>query len=189
MKIFFTFSSKGLKEFEQEYKNILNELKSENIVVVDTYNKNYLEEKPYLQKIENLNLSENTYRYAHDSAIRKAIIQCDAVIIEASCPSFRVGFEAFFSLSQQKPVLVLSKFNNYGRLIDQPHFFGAKYTDVSLSDEISKFIKQVNEFKLRNRFNLFISDNQKDYLEKEAKRNGISMSDYVRNLIDHDENR
>lgn len=186
MKIFFAIPKGGLDTLEKTYKKIIEELKREKVSVITQYEKNYLNKEPRLKPIKDLVFSEDEYRYAHDTAVRKAIFRCDAVVVEASYPSFRLGFETFFALSQQKPVLVLSKIRNYGHLVDQPHFFGAKYTGFTLPDEIKKFIKHVREYKLRNRFNLFISDNHKDYLEKAAKQYGISMSDYVRKLIDND---
>jgi hypothetical protein len=124
----------------------------------------------------------------HDSAVKRAIFRADAMVIEASEPSFRLGFEAFFALSQQKPVLVLSRSRDYSHLIDQPNLFGAKYTDFTLPDEIEKFLRHVKENKLRNRFNLFISDAQRKHIEQSAKFYNVSKSDYVRKLIEADVN-
>lgn len=187
MKIFFTVSKSGIKNHLGDYKKVLKELGNQRVKVEATLIKTYLK-KPFLKKIPELVNQEGSYKYVHDSAIRKAIIWSDAVIIEASYPSFRLGFEAYFALAQQKPVLILSKTRNYGNLIDQPNFFGAKYTDFTLPDEIEKFIRHVREYKLRNRFNLFISDKHKVHLEKMAVIQGVSMSDYVRKLVERDMN-
>ena len=55
--------------------------------------------------------------------------------------------------------------------------------------KIQKFLRHVKQFKLRNRFNLFISDTQREHLEKVAKQNNVSKSDYVRKLIEGDINK
>ncbi len=186
MKIFLTVSKTGVSEFNLAYEEILKELERQGSRVEATFSKSYLNSTPKLKTVKNLASSEEAYRFAHDKAVRQAIFRADAVVIEASYPSFRLGFEAFIALSRQKPVLVLSKFHNYGHLIDQPNFFGAKYTDFTLPDEIGKFLRHVKKHKLRNRFNLFISDDHKRQIAEGAKRYNVSMSDYLRRLIEID---
>lgn len=186
MKIFLTVSKTGVKKYHRKYYAVLQELERQGAIVEATFVKTYLNKKPNLKKVKDLSISENTYRHVHDFAVRKSIFRSDGVVIEASYPSFRLGFEAFYALSQQKPVLVLSTLNNYAHLIDQPNFFGSKYSDFTLPDEIEKFINHVKKYKLRNRFNLFISEKQKEHLGNLSRRYGVSMSDYLRGLIDKD---
>lgn len=186
MKTFFTFSRSALEKHPEVFARVLSELEKQNIEVETTVRKDHF--PPEFKNIDKtvISLSEDKYRYVHDKSIRQAIFRTDAVVIEASYQSFRLGFETFYALSQHKPVLVLSKFRNYSNLIDQPHFFGAKYTNFTLPDEIEKFKRHVENYKLRNRFNLFISDNHKQHLEKSAKHHSVSMSDFVRKLIEKD---
>jgi hypothetical protein len=187
MKVFLTVSRSGFPQLTDSCELIKTELKSHGVHVIATFDRSYWKGTPWEKIIDNLSVSEDKYRYIHDSAVRRAIFRSDAVVIEASYPSFRLGFEAFFALSQQKPVLVLSQSRNYGHLIDQPNLFGAKYTPFTLPDEIEKFLKHVRQHKLRNRFNLFISDHQRKHIEEAAKHYGVSKSDYIRKLIETDE--
>lgn len=186
MKIFLTVSKTGMDTFKKSYEAVLEELKAQGVHIEATFVKTYLGKMPSLKSVRNLANSEDTYRYVHDSAVRQAILRSDGVVIEASYPSFRLGFEAFFALSVQKPVLVLSLDHNYAHLIDQPHFFGARYTPFTLPDEIEKFLKHIRQYKLNNRFNLFISNTQKQLLEKAAAQHNVSKSDYIRKLIEKD---
>jgi hypothetical protein len=186
MKIFLTVSKTGLATFQKSYEAVLEELKAQGAQVETTLLKTHLNKTPALKAIKNLSTSEDVYRYVHDSAVRQAILRSDGVVIEASYPSFRLGFEAFFALSAQKPVLVLSLDRNYSHLIDQPHFFGAKYTQFTLPDEIEKFLRHIRQYKLNNRFNLFISDAQRQYIEKAATEHNVSKSDYIRKLVEKD---
>lgn len=186
MKIFLTVSKTGMTKYEKVYVAVFEELKTQGSQVEATFLKTHLNKTPKLKAIKDLTDSEDAYRYVHDSAVRQAIFRSDGVVIEASYPSFRLGFEAFFAVSVQKPVLVLSQDHNYAHLIDQPHFFGAKYTPFTLPDEIEKFFKHIRQYKLRNRFNLFISDAHKQFLEKTAAQHKLSKSDYVRKLIEKD---
>ena len=186
MKIFLTVSKTGMSKYEKAYVAVLEELKAQGAQVEATFVRTYLNKTPKLKTVKDLTDSEDAYRYIHDSAVRQAILRSDGVVIEASYPSFRLGFEAFFAVSAQKPVLVLSQYRNYAHLIDQPHFFGAKYIPFTLPDEIEKFLRHIRKYKLNNRFNLFISDNQRQYIEKAAAQYNVSKSDYVRKLIEKD---
>lgn len=186
MKIFYTVSKSGLGTMRDTFMAVLTQLRQQGVNVEATIDKSYWKGSRWAKTNEDLTVSEDTYRFIHDSAVRRAIIRADGVVIEASFPSFRLGFEAFFALSIQKPVLVLSRERNYGKLIDQPNFFGAKYTDFTLPDEIENFLRHVRRFKLRNRFNLFLSDTHRGHLAEAAKRYNISMSDYIRKLIEQD---
>ena len=186
MKIFFTHSKTGRHKFAKINKLVLDELHKRKVKTITTVDRRYLSNRPELLKIKNLSESEDEYKYVHDSLIKRAIFVSDAVVIEASYPSFRLGFETHFALSQRKPVLVLSLKRNYANLIKNPNFFGAKYNEFTLPDEIEKFIAHVKKYKLRNRFNLFISDGEKEYLQRVSKINSISMSSYLRKLIQQD---
>jgi len=185
MKIFLTVSKTGLSKYLKDYEKVFDELTSHKIKLVASF-KTYPEK---LAKIRKQAKSKEKIKFVNDLIIRKDIFRSDAVIIEASYPSFRLGFETYYALSLQKPVLVLSKFHNYAHLVNQPNFFGAKYTDFTLPDEIEKFLKHVKHYNLRNRFNLFIADYHKLHLKESAKHYSVSMSDYVRKLIDKDINQ
>lgn len=189
MKIFLTVSRSASSELKEYCKAIKAELIQHGASVIATFDMSYRKGTP-LDKIDRSVVNDETKnRYMHDAAVKRAIFRADAMVIEASEPSFRLGFEAFFALSQQKPVLVLSRYRDYSHLIDQPNLFGAKYTDFTLPDEIEKFLRHVKENKLRNRFNLFISDAQRKHIEQSAKFYNVSKSDYVRKLIEADVNR
>lgn len=185
MKIFFTVSKSGRGKFSEANKLVLNEIKKHKVKVITTVGEEYLKNEDNLQN-RGVSESEDKYKYTHDTIVKRAIFVSDAVVVEASHQSFRLGFETHFALSQQKPVLVLSKERNYANLIKHPNFFGAKYTEFTLPDEIEKFVNHAKEYKLRNRFNLFISDKEKEYLRHLSKVNNISMSSYLRKLIQQD---
>lgn len=185
MKIFLTVSRTGMQKYQKNYEKILAELNRCGVDVFATFVRKYADQ---LEKYRKGAKTETARKYANDTAIRREISKADAVVIEASYPSFRLGFETFYALSLQKPVLVLAKDRDYSSLIDQPHFFGARYSDFTLPDEIEKFLRHVKENRLRTRFNLFISDKHREKLSARAKHFGVSMSDYVRKLIEKDLN-
>lgn len=186
MKIFFTVSRSGRHKYSSWNKLILNEIRKHKVQVITTVGRAYLADKPKLHSVKDLSVSEDKHKYVHDTTVKRAIFVSDAVVVEASYQSFRLGFETHFALSQQKPVLVLSQERNYASLIKHPNFFGAKYTKFTLPDEIEKFVTHAKKYKLRNRFNMFISDGEKGHLQTAAGTNNVSMSNYIRKLIQQD---
>ena len=184
-KIFYTVSKRNLESHFDEYLFVLNELKRfKDIKVVSTIEKTYLKNSKY-KKVKDLALKTSPeYRFIHSRNVRRAIYEADAVVIEASYQSFRLGFEAHYSVSLRKPTLVLSKFDDYGKLIDAPNFFGYKYTEFLLPDILEKFISYVKRNKLRERFNLFLSKEHKKILAENAKKLGVTQSEYIRMLIE-----
>ncbi len=187
MKIFYTVSRSGLhdgpKDIRQAYFKVLKMLEDQDVEVITTIRKQHYPRNLRILK-RDLTTATDKFRYINDKGVRKSILTSDGVIIEASYQSFRLGFEAMYATAHNKPVLVLSKYHDYSKLIDQPHFFGAKYTEFLLPDIIENFLKHIEQNKLRNRFNLFISDKHKAHLEKAAKYYGVSMSDYLHKLIE-----
>ena len=81
-----------MTKYEKTYLAALEELKAQGAKVEATLVRTYLDKTPKLKKILNLTNSEDSHRYVHDSAVRQAILRSDGVVIEASYPSFRLGF-------------------------------------------------------------------------------------------------
>lgn len=95
MKIFLTVSKSGFPKFAENCEQIMAELKNQGASVAATFDKSYKKGTPWKKVTEDLSTSEDSYRYVHDLTVKRAIFRADAVVIEASYPSFRLGFEAF----------------------------------------------------------------------------------------------
>jgi ribokinase len=80
---------------------------------------------------------------AHYEFIRKAIIDSDAVIVEASWEDFRVGHETSLALLYRKPVLALSQSLDLNRYIHHPGFHGIKYTANEIPRIVETFLTRV----------------------------------------------
>ena len=119
-------------------------------------------------------------------AIRKNILQADAVIIEVSFQDLQIGYETALAIAAKKPVLCLSIYEDFSQKIDNQYFFGAKYTELDVEEVVAEFVERVGKKTLGERFNLFLSAVQEEYLEHASREKGISKSEYVRNLIDKD---
>lgn len=184
MKIFFTASYYGKKNYQKEYDLVLNALENQNAKVISPEKANYLslltaqEKKAY-----------STPEMQHYFAIRKGIQAADAVVLEVSYQDFQVGFEAAYAVESKKYVLALSINQNYGQYLHHPLFHGAQYTQFTLDNQIEGFLHQVQQNQFPERFNFFLSSSQLTFLEEKAQQNGLNKSEFVRHLINKEMNR
>ena len=51
---------------------------------------------------------------------------------------------------------------------------------------MGEFVERVKKKRLGERFNMFLSTSQDQYLEKRAQEDGVTKSEYLRELIDQD---
>ncbi|MDQ6985932.1 MAG: CopG family transcriptional regulator [Candidatus Dojkabacteria bacterium] len=122
---------------------------------------------------------------AHFKGTKKVIQQADAIIIDNSHSSFRLGYEASIALNMHKPVLILSKEKDYSEFIQHPSLFGAKYNDTKgIKDNVDKFLNNVHKKMLSIRFNMYISKEQEEAIAKKASTEGLTKSEIIRILID-----
>jgi hypothetical protein len=181
MKIFFTCSYSGKKLYQKNFDAVIKAIEKNDVELITTERPAYIEigNKDRTKKIQNHNK-------LHYESIRRAIIESDAVIIDNSHESFRLGHEATLALSFNKPVLVLSVNRDMSMFIKHKNFSGAKYTPYNLQSIIDNFVKTAHKKLLSIRFNMFISEEQQNYLQKVANFENSTMSEYLRKLIEED---
>lgn len=177
MKIFFTASFEGKKKYQKSYDMILNYIEELGHEVVSPEKGNY---KKLLSK-KDLEQSEKAVHY---SAIKKGILWADAVVLEISTEDFQLGHEATLAIQNKKPVLCLSRDENYAEKIKDRYFFGGKYNQFNFEELIENFLTKVEKQSLNRRFNLFLSERQFELLQKKANENKVSISEYLRSLIE-----
>ena len=187
MKIFYTSAFRGNPQYK-DYVNQAHEVISrfKDVELISTEDKSYLHEHPELKSTSNLKHETESHRFIHYNSIKRGIFEADAVIIDATSSSFRLGHEATMSAQQGKPTLVLSQHKDYSNLIDYPNFFGAQYRRLTLEEIIQKFLKHAQRTVLKHRFNMFISENQKEFIEMQASKQGANRSQYLRSLVEAD---
>ena len=179
MKVFYTASFSGKKKYQKYYDLVLPAIEKNKVELIATEKGNY---KQILSQEEKAKLP--TERLIHYEAIRKGILWADAVIIEISHEDFQLGHEATLAIQAKKPVLCLSIHENFTEKINNPYFFGAKYNEYTVEEIIDGFIGRSAKHQLTQRFNLFLSPNQIQYLEKISKDKKLNKSEYFRSLID-----
>ncbi|HVX92903.1 MAG TPA: hypothetical protein VHA74_02190 [Candidatus Dojkabacteria bacterium] len=181
MKIFFTASFYGKKQYQKQYDLVLKTIQKYEKDIISPELGNYLKVLNDKQKLKLKNL-----RTIHYHAIRKDISQADVVIIEISYQDFQLGHEATLAIQSKKPVLCLSIHEDMSEKVKDPLFKGAKYNHSNLDSIIKKFLKDAQKSILNQRFNLFLSPAQEEYLNKVSKEKKLTKSAYIRSLIDQD---
>lgn len=160
MKVYFNASTKEKEEDLTVYQRIKNYLKRRNQEVFS----NPSSEK---EQINN-------------------ILQCDVAVIEGSYPStIQVGFETAMILEKGKPVIFLYKTGMSPFFINAIHSFKlikSEYSENNLEDTLDWCFEELEHISNR-RFTFFISPDIEDFLQKIAKRNKLSKSEFIRYLI------
>jgi hypothetical protein len=181
MRVFYTASYYGKEKFQKDYSLVLDTLKKQKIVLVGTEVGNYLNFLP--SRISGKIKDKNKLHY---EAVKYGIINSEAVVIESSFQDFQLGHEATLAILAKKHVLCLSTEEDFSEKIRNEYFHGAKYNKNNIDEIVTNFINTVQQEKLINRFNMFLSDKQIKFLQNSANQEKINMSEYLRKLIEED---
>ena len=179
MKIYFTASIVGKKNYLQNYLKIVEILTKKGHQVSSDHIINASENQ--------INLQTETQRQKFHKELKKWIMDADAMVVETSFPSISVGFEISLALNLGKPVLLLH--TNEGPTLlssyNNEKLFCEKYTLQTLRDIIDDFLLYV-EGNADSRFTFFITSNIAHYLEKVSRKRKLPKSVYLRRLIEKD---
>ncbi len=181
MKVFYTAAYSGKKDYQKYFDLVRSVLEESNVDLVSPEKGNY---KDLLNPgdIERL----GTDRKIHYEAIRRGIMWADAVVIEISHEDFQLGHEATLAIQAKKHVLALSIYEDFSKKINNRYFHGAKYSELTIDGIIEEFIALAQKDMLKERFNLFLSESQTQYLDEISKKEEMNKSEYIRALIDRD---
>lgn len=179
MRIFYTASFQGKSKYQWYFDKILEALKETNFELISPEAGNY---KSILGKNE---LKKNkTEKEIHYAAIKKGIEWADLIIIESSNEDFQIGYETHLAIQNKKHTLCMSLNENFEDKISSRFFHGVKYTKYNVKQTIKDFINKYQGELFSERFNCFLSNSQVKFLEDESKRLKLTMSEYIRTLID-----
>ena len=181
MKIFYTASFYGKDKYQKNYDLVLTAIKKTGVQITSPEKGNYKRMIP-----ERVRVRLDDANLTHYEAIRRGILAADAVIIEVSFQDIQIGYEAGLAVANKKPVLCLSIYEDFSQKINNRYFFGANYSDLNIEEIVGEFIDRVKKKRLEERFNMFLSTSQGQYLEKRAREEGMTKSEYLRELIDRD---
>jgi hypothetical protein len=179
LKIFFTASYYGKKKYQRYYDLVLKKLEECNTEVMGT-------EKGDYAKLVGKKGEIFDDKHLHYDAIKKGIVWADAVVVEMSQEDFQLGHEATLAIQSKKHVLCMSTNEDFSKKIFNKYFHGARYNEFNAGKVIKEFLSKVKGEKLSERFNMFLSKRQVEYLKKVAEEKEIGKSEYLRKLISED---
>lgn len=182
MTVFYTSSYYGKKQFQASYDLVREALKKLKVDLISPEEGNYLSViDPETQK----RLSHEP-AVLHYEAIRQGIHLADAVVIEVSYQDIQLGHEMSLALSEKKPVLVLSLYEDFSKKIVNEYLSSARYSPKTIEAIVQNFLASVRERTISRRFNMFLYPSQLEYLTHVSKKQGMNVSEYIRHLINLD---
>ena len=178
MKVYFTASIAGKKQYLTNYLQIIDILKAKKFEIISDH----------IIKSEELKVRMETAeeRLRFHSRLEKWITSCDFAVVEASFPSISVGYEISLALHKDKPVLILYTTAYPPTLLanhTDENLVCEKYDKYNLGDIITDFINYVKGTN-DSRFTFFITSEIASYLAKISKSEKIPRSVYLRQLIE-----
>lgn len=178
MNIYFTASLTGKKQFEDNYKKIVELLNEFGHTV----------QSDHILKISSSDVKDQSIadRKKHHKKLQKWLSSADLVVAEVSYPSVSVGYEVALAISKNKPVLALYEKKHAPVALlgeDSDKFLAASYDENSVNEEIRYLVDEVSG-QMDTRFNFFISPKHQNYLDWIAKNRRIPRSVFLRQLIE-----
>ena len=181
MKVFFTASYSGKKEYQEMYDAVVRSLKETGCEVVSLEVQSY-SDLLGASAVKGLSQNEKHYLY-----IRKGIGISNAVIVESSVDNFRLGFESALALVYNKPVLCLSVKKDYSDYIKNADFCAYKYsTAKDLQEKVRNFILEVKKKHFSVRFNGYLTPSQMNYLKVKSRKAGKTVSQLIREMVQNE---
>jgi hypothetical protein len=181
MKIYFTASLRGKKEFGNNYVAIVNSLvKQGNKVFSD----HIIKSEPN----SHLSQSKEEAKKNYDKVL-SAIKKADVFVAEVSTQSLSVGHEVTEAMAINKPMIIL-----YSGTDNRPGLlFGSVYDKMQIirydedMNNLDGILAKAVEDAMKHadvRFNFFVSPKILAYLDWVAQKRMIPRSVYLRNLIE-----
>lgn len=180
MKVFFTASLRGQKEFGVYYKTIFDTLSDLGFKHLD--NEILTLSKNYYDKIQHEGRSAFVDLYQRKM---KHLKEADICMFECTLPSLSIGYQILKALDFNRPTIILYLNDNVPQFIsgiDNEKLIVKKYTPDTLTDVVTESLQEASGIQDK-RFNFFISPPLLNYLQKESKSKGVTQSTFIRNLI------
>lgn len=181
MRVYFTASQRGKKEFNHEYNTIYKVLEDLHLDHVDDDLVKYSIDDFYKRfKASGAKKTNDMYRQNIEK-LKKA----DIIVFECSFHSLSIGFMIDKALELNKPTIALYQkeyLPHFLEGIENEKFVLKQYSKENLKEKIKEAIEEALHLRDK-RFNFFISPNLLTYLEEESKKQDITKSAFIRTLI------
>jgi hypothetical protein len=182
MKVHFAASLSDFEQHAEAYAEITEAIRHSGGHVVrdwldeatadNAMNKTYT--KPEWQAISDLTLD--------------AVVQADLVIVDASMPTFSLGYQAAVALAHKKPLLVLFQEGNENHELIYDSSYSLMDIQVYASHKdiksiVTTFIGMHNIDSKDMRFNMFLDRESYTYLNWESAKTGKTKAQIIREIV------
>ncbi len=141
MRVFFLAPFEGKQKYQEAFDLIVAAIEATGCEVISPEKTEAYRDALSAENVERFGDSNNT----HYQFIRKGILECDAVIVETSVESFRVGHETTLAILYKKPVLCLSQFVDMSEYIRYDGFSAEMYTLQDVNGIVEAFLQRVGD--------------------------------------------
>ena len=181
MKVFFTASQRGKKKFGKYYTTIASEIKKLGFTLIDD-DILTTDSEEFYSKFEDNNHEVHVQFYKEEL---KKLQDAEINIFDCSFHSLSIGFIIEKSLELNKPTIVLYHKDHapiFLRGVEEEKLLARSYGEQDISKIVRKVLEEAQEQRDK-RFNFFISPRLLLYLEQICKKEGVTKSYFIRNLI------
>lgn len=181
MKIFF-YASPVSSEYDLQIKQLFDQIVSLGYKMVDREvitHKIREEIKKTLSSKETEEYRKGLTRFVENTN------KADICVFEVSFQSLGTGYLIDKAIENNKPTIVLYRGNRKPHLLsvlDSEKLLIFHYDDKNYKKVVTKALKEARE-KRDKRFNFFLSPKLLSYIANESKKQGITKSKFLRDLI------
>lgn len=182
MKVHFTASMNSLEKHYGAYSEVVDVIKNSGHQLV----RDWLEEAGN-KEMTRTKYSDIEWRKISEQTL-DAVIQADIVVLDASSPSFSLGYQAAVALNHKKPLLVLFQYGTENRELIYDASYSLMDTKVykdhkDISNIVKSFI-EIHDIDSKDmRFNMFLDRESYTYLNWESSKTGKTKAQIIREII------
>lgn len=180
MKVHFSTPLRDLEEHLNTYEIVEKSIKSAGHSIVRDWLEGYRK-----KRAASTHLTDEQWKEANARTL-VAIKEADAVIVEASIPSFSMGYIAAEALANKKPLLILSSRPGQPHIIDSTNSLKRAEvyrSDTELQEVVATFLKDVDVDANNLRFNMVIDREIYSFLNWESVNTGKSKAQIIRQVL------
>jgi hypothetical protein len=180
MKVHFSASLRDLDKHFETYELIEKTIKTNGHEIAKEWLKEYRQ-----RSTNRIHFSDKQWEDI-SSATLSAVQSADAVIVEASVPSFSMGYISAIALSRKKPLLMLFNSQPQPYILDSNNSLrrAEVYRNVDeLQKAVASFLKDVDVDGNNLRFNMVLDREVYNFLNWESVNSGKTKAQIVREVL------
>lgn len=186
MKLHFSASLHELSKHIATYELIERAIKDNGHTITKEWLQDYKDKKAMSS-----HFSDSEWEDISNETL-DSIQEADAIIIEASIPSFNMGYLSAMALARKKPLLMLFNSLPQAHILDSNNSLrraAVYHTDAELEKIIASFLRDVDVDTAKLRFNMALDRETYNFLNWESVNTGKTKAQIIREVLKEQINR